>query len=208
MGTVSISGKTYNIYGEHTDDTQGVDSSVTYFIGQLNTSAWDDAGFTDQQKALVTATRILDKQRWTGSPTDPNTPQPLAWPRTGVTDCDGNAVATDAVPDEIVFATYELAAAIIADAAVQSEASGGSNVKRTKARDKVGDLETERETEYFTSTSVSGSRTSLGRFPTAVQEYVKCFLGGTGLSLAYVTGSRASNFADAEYGFVDPGLEG
>lgn len=35
--------------------------------------------------------------------------QGLAWPRTGVTDCDGNTVPDDEVPDEVKFATYAAA---------------------------------------------------------------------------------------------------
>jgi len=210
LGTVSISGKSFNIYGNLTDDTvtdspQAV-SATTYFIGQLNTTAWDAADSTTRSKALVTATQILDKQRWVGTPTDVATPQPLAWPRTGVSDCEGTAVPSDEVPLGIVNAAYELAGAILTDATVQSQASGGSNTKRTKSRDKVGDLETERETEYFGPTNIPGTKTGVGRFPTAVQEYVRCFLSGGSLSLVTIEGARDSSFYGQDWGYSGEGL--
>lgn len=184
MGQVSIGGKTYDIYGEYSTDTPGeTESAVTYFNGQLNTTAWDNASSTDQQKALVSATRIFDKQLWVSTPTDPDN-QPLAWPRVGVADCDGNPIDDNEIPEDIILGSYEYALAILNDAAVQTEQSAGSNTKREKSRDKVGDLETERETEYFSPTNIRGSRNSEGRFPTQVQEYVRCYLSSGALSPA------------------------
>jgi len=176
MGTVSISGKTFNIYGEHLSDDAGppaVPSAKTYFSASLNATAWTGASQTTQAQALVTATRILDKQSWVGSPTDPAT-QPLAWPRTGVTDRNGQTVADDEVPPAIYLATYELALAILQDAAVQTAKNTGSSVKRNRNREKVGELEVETDVEYF-SANVNGGTT---RFPTSVQEYIKQFLAG------------------------------
>ena len=201
MGTVSIGGSSFNIYGTFTDDTGPVISAVTYFKASLNISAWSAAASSDKQKALVAATRILDKQPWVGSPTDIVTPQPLAWPRTGATDADGNSFLDTETPEEVIFANYELASAILADAAVQSSSTSGSNVRRTLSRDKVGDLETERETEYFIPTII-GSAAS-GRFPTSVQEYLRGLLGGS-LDLSTVTGSTASTFLSKTFCAVDP----
>jgi len=210
MGTVNISGKTYNIYGTHITDDAGppvVPSASTYFGASLNASAWNDASLTQQAQALVTATRILDKQTWVGAVTDSATPQPLAWPRTGATNCrTGVAVPDDEVPEGIVFGSYELALAILADATVQTSSSSGSNVRRTRSKDKVGDLETERETEYFTSTNIPGSNTNAGRFPPAVQEFVACYFGGSGIATVTITGSQASFFYGRDYSYDGEGL--
>jgi len=200
MGQVSIGGKTFDVYGELSNDTvsdspQAV-SATTYFLGQLNTTNWDAASSTDRAKALVTASTILDKQRWVGEPTDKATPQALAWPRTGVVDCDGDAVATDEIPADVVHASYELAKAILDDATVQTATSTGSNTKRVLTRKKVGDLETEDETEYFSPTNVGQAAGT--RFPAIVQEYLKCFIGGT-LQGATVTGSQESVFLTFDY---------
>lgn len=203
MGTVSISSKTFDIYGEQTTDTGGEPiSATTYFIGQLNTSAWDAADTATRARALVTAGRIFDKQLWVGSVTDPDTPQPLAWPRTGVPDCDGIAADPNEIPERVVFGSYELANAILIDAEVQTEANTGSNTKRNLNRQKVGDLEVETETEYFSATN-SGA-TAATRFPTEVQEYVRCYIGGTTQG-ATVAGGAASVFIDWDFGVNSPG---
>ena len=210
MGTVNIAGKTFNIYGEHLADDAGppvVEAASTYFAASLNATAWNAADLTTQAQALVTATRILDKQTWTGDMTDAATPQPLAWPRTGATNCKtGQAVPTTDTPNGIIFGTYELASAILEDATVQSAKSAGSNVRRTRSKDKVGDLETERETEYFTSTSIPGSNTAAGRFPPAVMEYVSCYFGGSGIASVSIVGAQDSFFADRDYGYDGEGL--
>lgn len=205
MGQVSINGKDYDIYGEWNTDTPGdPESAVTYFGGQLNASAWESASAVDQQKALVTASRIFDKQGWLGSPTDPSTPQPLAWPRTGVPDCDSIPTDPNEIPDNIVFGCYEEAAAILADAGVQTDPNSGSNLKRNLDRQKVGDLEVEVENEYFSPTNSGPSAAT--RFPTQVQEYIKCYLSSGGIGTV-VEGATPSKF-DTEcfdFGVNSPG---
>jgi len=202
MGTVSISGKSFTIYGEQSDDSGAPPvSATTYFIGQINATGWDAASTSDRAKALVSATRILDKQLWAGSPTTPG--QAQAWPRTGATDLDGNAIGTSVIPDEVVYATYELAGAILTTASVGTAAGQGTNVKRELSREKVGELEVETETEYFTPTI--GNPKLASRFPAIVQEYLRGLLA-SGAIAATVTGSAASNFAEDDFGFNDPGL--
>jgi len=200
MGTVNILGNTFNIYGTHTVDDTGpplIISAQSYFAGSLSASAWTAASFEDQQRALVSATRLFDKQLWVGVPTDTTTPQPLAWPRTGVPDCDGIAATTTDIPERVVFGAYELAAAILADAAVQTEANTGSNQKRVLERKKVGDLETEDEVEYFSATNAGA--TAATRFPTQVQEYISCYVGGQ-LGGSTVVGAAESVFVDWDFG--------
>ena len=203
MGSVTIGGTSFDIYGEISTDTPGEPiSATTYFLASLNAAAWTAADADTKAQALVTATRMLDKQNWEGEPTDTVTPQPLEWPRTGASDCNDIAVPSTDVPDGIVFGSYELASALLEDASVQSASSGGSNVRRS--RDKVGDLETERE--YFNSTSMKGSSQNAGRFPTAVQEFVSCFYGGSGIASVSITGAQESFFADRDYGYDGEGL--
>jgi hypothetical protein len=101
----------------------------------------------------------------------------------------------------VIFASYELASAILADPTIETSANAGTNTKRTLARDKVGDLETERETEFFMPT-IAGSA-SAGRFPPAVQEYLKGLLGGQ-LSLTAVSGSNPSVFLGKTFCAEDP----
>jgi hypothetical protein len=200
MGTVSISGKTFDIYGEHLTDDTGpplVISASTYFAGSLNASAWNDASLDDQARAQVTAGRIFDKQSWVGAMTDPTTPQPLAWPRTGVPECDGIVADPDEIPERVILGSYEYALAILQDAATQTQTNTGSNVRRVLARKKVGDLEVEDETEYFSATN-SGIN-SATRFPATVQEYISCYVGGQ-LGGATVVGAAESVFIDWDFG--------
>src|ERR1044072_6408248 len=68
-----------------------VDLADAYMDGAFHSDGWEDLGYDDKYKALVTATRTLDRQQWAGSKTDPL--QENQWPRTG-TGIDG---ATDAV---------------------------------------------------------------------------------------------------------------
>jgi hypothetical protein len=52
-----------------------------YFETRLDVAAWDDAGVSEREKALVTATTLLDSLTWTGITSDAT--QNLAFPRTG-----------------------------------------------------------------------------------------------------------------------------
>lgn len=202
MGVVSINGTNFTIYGEFTDDSGPTISATTYFNASLNVAGWTAASFGDRQKALVNATRIFEKQRWQGTMTDPTTPQPLAWPRTGVPACDGVVIAPNVIPSKLIFGAYELAAAILADAQVQTAASTGSNVRRVLARKKVGDLEVEDETEYFVPTNVGLAAGT--RFPPQVQEYLKCFVESYSMG-ATVVGSTPSVFLDFDFKLNEPG---
>lgn len=67
MGTVTISAVDYTIYGELT----GAGSLTAYAGGSLQFYATFAAASSDNQKrALVEATRFLDRQLWQGSKVD------------------------------------------------------------------------------------------------------------------------------------------
>lgn len=179
MGTVTISGNTYQIYGT---DTGGLSSADAYWAAALGTGAtsWAAATQATKDAALVQATRLLDRQSWKGSPV--GTPQidvVLQWPRTGVTDRSGAAVSSLSVPDQVVKACYELAGAILVDPTLATTEMSGKNIKRASPGGGVS-------VEYFVPTlGISG------RFPVQVQELVGQFLDSSTAS-AYVSGSAAS----------------
>lgn len=102
--------------------------AISYFEGRTVVSAWEDSD--EQEALLVMATRLMDaccspqriqvKQNgqlpyyritpyWTGTPTDADV-QALAWPRTGMYNRNGGAIAVDVIPNELKYATAELAA--------------------------------------------------------------------------------------------------
>lgn len=128
-----------------------LEEALSYFEGRSAVQAWEDAD--SQEALLVMATRVIDMYfsgqrtrinsdpptymigpRWTGAPTNPAV-QALAWPRSGMTNRNGYAIADTVIPTELKQAVAELAGAlaskdITADnrAALQgvSSASAGS----------------------------------------------------------------------------------
>lgn len=102
-----------------------------YFETRIHTALWD--AFGEQEKALMMATRTIDRLAqpfkylvpakdaqsayyktrpyWTGTPS--TSTQALAWPRVGMFDMNGNAIAEDEIPSELKEATAELAQALI-----------------------------------------------------------------------------------------------
>lgn len=99
----------------------------SYFQGAIHGDAWDAASNEDKDRALVTATRMLDRLRWTGSRA--STSQDLAFPRSGVSDRYGVAIASTVIPTDLKEAVYELAASLIDNSAGASGGSGAGNVK-------------------------------------------------------------------------------
>lgn len=82
---------------------------------------WRAAYVEQKQRALLTATRLLDQHLvWAG--TAASTTQRLAWPRTGLLDANGNTLSSTAIPDRIVEACAELARQLLeADRTADSE---------------------------------------------------------------------------------------
>lgn len=163
MATVEIiviSGNNYDVYGTEAD-------IKAYLAGRLGTDAYDDASSGDRKKAHVQATRWLDRLRWQSVPTDVATPQPLQFPRVGLSDCNGTAILDSVVPDEICWATAELVNIILGNNVASDSASTAKNIKKVGAGSA--------QVEFFrTGDSTGSSGTAL---PTAAWDLVKCFAG-------------------------------
>lgn len=143
-----------------------VANATVYFNGRLGADAWTAADTATKGQALISATRMIDRQRWAGTKnTSADVNSDLAWPRSGVTDKYGNSVSSTAIPDDLMIGFYELALSMLEDETVQDTPAGGSNTKRVKA----GSV----EVEFFRPTLGA-----LGRFPQVVQELLAQFLGG------------------------------
>lgn len=183
MGTVTITGGfVFTIYGEWT----GAGSLTEYAAGSLAYAAVLTAATPDNQKrALVEATRVLDRTPWNGTKTAAG--QALAWPRTGVARADGTAVDPNTIPTEIIHAAYEYALAGLAKPALFTGITIADKIKRVEAKGV--------EVEWF------GPRDG-GRWPGRVGELVSQFLAGAGAST--LTSSEAygtddcSDFDDAD----------
>ena len=159
MGTVVIAAQTYNIYG-----TQA--AAIVYHNGSYKPAsvAWLAATADTQARTLVDATRILDEVSWAGVRTDPTTPQPLAWPRTGVTYADGTAISSTVTPVEIDEACYELAALVLAKPGVADASTQDSNIESVTA----GSV----NVSFFAPVRI-------GMFPHSVMRLIRQFLGSS-----------------------------
>ncbi len=101
----------------------------TYAETHLYASAWTDTDDDTRCKALQMATRLLD-QWWDWQGTMSSSDQALRWPRAGVTDIDGNLVASDEIPLGILYGTIEYAFTLISsNVTAESESRGLKSVK-------------------------------------------------------------------------------
>jgi hypothetical protein len=97
-----------------------------YIATCLHVSAAVSAVTSDNKnRALVSATRLLDEQiEWDGDPNDADV-QALQWPRSGLDDDKGAELDEDTIPTRLKNATAELARYLIdADRTVESSTEG------------------------------------------------------------------------------------
>lgn len=166
-----------------------VEDADAYMDGAIHGSVWEDEDYTTKYKALVSATRMLDRQLWLGSKTD--SAQLNQWPRTG-TGVDG--VEDDAVPTDITSATIELALAFIGGSDVQNQQSTAERVRSMSAGS-------------VSITNFRGVDTVASRFPQIVQELVAKYLGGSSSSFAAkATGVDTETIFPVELGFGTGGM--
>jgi len=121
---------------------KGINSFVTvteaeeYFYDRLNQSSWDSATDETVERALVTATGILNDLDWGGEAV-PTTSYPLSWPRditywdskSGGYDTledDRSTTSFGTIPEDIKKATYELALHLIKNMSTIEDQSSGS----------------------------------------------------------------------------------
>lgn len=152
MATVQIDSLEFDTYASLADADE-------YLAGDASAASWRAVTTEDNDRgrALVTATRLIDRTGWGGEKTDVD--QIHAFPRTGFPDFD-----EDIVPQAVIDASILLARDIQAGSSVDSQAVTGSNVRRQKA----GSV----EIEYFNPNLL----TDPSRFPTAVEELLAPFL--------------------------------
>jgi len=157
----------------------------TYLDDSVRAGAWEFLDDDTKSRALITATRLIDKQCLVGEQTDPD--QPLHFPATGVVDKEGDEVPDNEVPLGVVYATIELAYGLSQNEALETSANTGSNTKRLRAGSA--------EIEKFRPGSASGSA-GVKRFPTIVQEYLAPFLKKIGANGAAAYGSDQTSQFD------------
>lgn len=108
-----------------------LDDAQAYFAQRLHADAWTAATDADREKALRTATTLLDLNDFKGQRTARS--QPLAWPRRYIVGPDGCIEPADLLPAAIKSATCEMAIHVLRRDPAQANP--------TVTRRAVGDLQ-------------------------------------------------------------------
>lgn len=111
----TVGGAEANSYATNSD-------ADDYFADRLHATAWTDASESDQDAALIMATRGIDALCYRG--TAGSSTQALQFPRTGLKLPTGYSTTADAIPRLIKEATYEYALVLLnsaADATLERE---------------------------------------------------------------------------------------
>lgn len=171
----------------------------TYLGDAARALAWSGLSTSEKARALISATRLLDKQCWQGVKTNASPTQTMQWPRTGVMRADGTTVDPATVPLEIIDGMIELAFDLSQDTSLEGSSSTASNIRRAKAGSA--------EVEFFRPGGAFGTAGST-RFPTEVMEYVGQFMCGFRANTgAIATGTGAcSQFDNSDFDEVNHGL--
>lgn len=175
MATITIGANDY--------DALDTLANVTAYLGGSLTdqaAAFAAAATANQQKSIVEATRVLQRQSWTT--TD------------GVSTAIANAADSD-LPQAIKDATAELAAYI---ANGELDFITNASTENTQKRIKAGSV----ELENFRKIGVGSSGY---RFPLNAFELVRPYLAGTtaAANLASSSGTSRTSEFDAGYGVID-----
>ena len=126
---------------------------------------------SEKEKALAWATSMLDVQvTWDGD--ESSETQPLAWPRTGAEDCEGDTFPSNVFPKQLKQATAELAFSLAGRDTSATPSLLGLGIKSAK----VAEIEVEADKTMLVDT-----------IPTYIQDILACFgtaktAGGTGMA--------------------------
>ncbi len=171
----------------------------TYLDASARASSWKANSPSNRDRFLISAFREIEKQRYLGVRTGGDA-QSTQFPRDGIENCDGIGRSGDTpAPIEVQEAQIELAFEISQDPELEGKASTGSNVKSVGAGSaKVSFFQPGRD--------ASGRQGT--RFPTIVQELLRCFLSGGALSGAESSGTdECSQFTDDQQFNLSDGLK-
>lgn len=175
---VLIASQPYDVYAP-------LDYANLYLQANFAASGW--FSLTDDQKgaALVSATRLIDRQCWLGDPTGLSG-QTLQWPRTN-TGVDG--VDDTIIPQGIIDGSVELAFAITDGNDVINNQVPGVQKIRDLAAGSV-------HISYFRL--AEGATAQVARFPLPVQELVGKYLCGAGAGLDALVSSGTDGISTTE----------
>lgn len=101
-----------------------------YFADRLDVAAWTSATLAEKDKALVSATSMLDQYEWAGVAVSAT--QPLAFPRSGSyfdPRVGAEVQLTTTVPTRVVKACYELAYHLLNNDGLLDNTGGADSIK-------------------------------------------------------------------------------
>jgi hypothetical protein len=164
IATLTISAVNYSVYGITSDALLDANN---YLAASITSTTWATKTDDEKKKLLISAFRLFERTRWSGTADTPATAQ---WPRSDAT-CNGDAITDSVIPADVVEAQFELAASLADSTNTLTSNSTDSNIKKVVAGSA--------EVEYFYPLSAAGTR-----FPLPVQELIGCYLAGNGASLS------------------------
>lgn len=183
LATVTIGGTEYTVYAS-------VAEADLYLDAAFHAGNWQDQVLTPDEtkaRALVTATRILDRQNWKGSKTV--AAQTLAFPREDMGLTPEPIVDANDIPVDIVNASIEMANSLVDGSEVQTRQTNEDLVRSLTAGS-------------VSITFARESGASAIRFPLIVHELVRKYLAGTSSSLrATATGVDGETIYPLDLGF-------
>lgn len=143
----------------------------TYFETVPESSTWDNKTDDQKNRALITATRWIDSLNFYGDRC--NEDQALKWPRNNY-DYDQVELECSTIPNEIKYATFELARALAND----TDAITGNNATTGLYEEvELGDL----RVKYNTRSQSTGAVNNIFDVYPWLQSYLGGYtLGGTG----------------------------
>lgn len=143
----------------------------TYFETVPNSATWDDKTTDQKNRALISATRWIDSLNYYGDRCDED--QALKWPRNNY-DVDGVELECSLIPNDIKYATYELARALANDTDSITESTGTTGLYDEV---QLGEL----RVKYNKSSQATGTVNNVFDVYPWLQSYLGAYcLGGSG----------------------------
>ena len=143
----------------------------SYFETVPDSHSWDNKTDDKKNRALISATRWIDTLNWYGQRCDNE--QALSWPRNNY-HVDRVELTCDAIPNDIKYATYELAFALANDT---DAITGTTGDKGLYEEVELGDL----KVKYNTASQATGTVNNVFDVYPWLQSYLGAYcLGGSG----------------------------
>lgn len=174
---VTIGSNQYDVYAD-------ISQADDYLAASTDAATWNAETDDDVKgRALVTATRFLDRQSWAGDKTDDN--QVLDWPRS---DTGISGVVDDEIPDDIVNAAIEIASALLNGVDIVNYSTSDQKEKSLKAGSVA--------VEYFRQDEELAYP-----LPRAIYELISPYYGGASTILSGSSSSGTDKCNPLNYGW-------